>query len=265
MASSYEEDVLRLAQERGLGARWTSEAGDVEADLAEARAEIEAEIAETDSPARIARLEADLQRMERRSELKIHELQTRAQADADRLAARAASARDVAEAKALEDQSHAARVQAEELSKLDRTIKARNDADARRNAREKAAEKKRDVAAQEKARAALAKAIRQAGKATSILSTSSSTRFMDAAINVGVAAATVVYTATRPGNQSVGFAAFWTLAGGLAFVESSAELKYAGGAISAANAAYLAMRLFGLAKVEPSVSVTQIPGTGTSG
>ena len=88
---------------------------------------------------------------------------------------------------------------------------------------------------------------------------------MDAGINIGVAAATVIYTATRPGNQSVGFAAFWTLLGGLMFVEGNGELKYAGGAISAANSAYLALRLFQLAKVEPSVSTTTIPGTGTAG
>ena len=99
--------------------------------------------------------------------------------------------------------------------------------------------------------------------ATSILPESGEVRFLDAGVNAGVAAATVVYTATRPGNQSIGFAAFWTLLGALMFVEGRGELRYGGGAVSAANAAYLALRVFQLVKVEPSVSTTPIPGTGT--
>jgi len=107
--------------------------------------------------------------------------------------------------------------------------------------------------------------VSRAASATSILPESPDVRFLDAAINAGVAGATVVYTATRPGNQSLGFAAFWTLLGALMFVEGRGELRYGGAAVSGANAAYMALRLWQLVKVEPSVSTTAIPGTGTAG
>ncbi len=267
MASRKDEGyeiALQNAIAKGyVPADYLSEAGDVEADLAEQRAEIEEQIAESDSPTQIARLEADLQRMNHRAELRISELQARAQADADRYAARSQTARDESEAKILADQSHAARVQAEELAKLDRTVKLRNDADARRKAREDTAQAKRDKAAREKAAAARSKAVRNAGKSTSLLSTSKDTRFMDAGITALASAVTVVYTATRPGNQSLGFAAFWTLLGALMMVEGTGgELQFIGSGVMSANAAYFGLRLFDLVKVEAAVNNTPIPGTG---
>lgn len=229
----------------------------------EAQSDAEAEIRETDSPARRASLEERLSLENRRTENRLSVMAERARVDADRYESRASAARTEAEAEVMKEEAKTARVQADLLAKYEAKVRADNYADERKRQQEERAQEKRDTQARDKRRAATSKAVRNAGKQTSLLSTSKDTRFMDAAINIGVAAATVVYTATRPGNQSIGFATFWTILGGFMFVESNGELKYGGGAISAANASYLALRLFQLVKVEPSVSTTPIPGTGS--
>ncbi|MHB1870854.1 MAG: hypothetical protein ACYCT1_08370 [Steroidobacteraceae bacterium] len=88
--------------------------------------------------------------------------------------------------------------------------------------------------------------VRSAGlTATTILPESPEVRFVDAAINIGVAGATALWTATRPTTGSqVGWGFFWTFLGGLMFVEGRGELRYAGGATSAANATLLTLLLF---------------------
>jgi predicted anti-sigma-YlaC factor YlaD len=81
--------------------------------------------------------------------------------------------------------------------------------------------------------------------ATTVLPESGEVRFIDAAINAGVAGASVLWTASRPTLSSqLGWAAFWMLLGGLMAVEGSAELRYAGFGLSASNASFLGLRLF---------------------
>lgn len=91
-----------------------------------------------------------------------------------------------------------------------------------------------------------------AAAATSILPESGEVRFVDAGINVLVAAATVIWTATRPASSALGWAVFWILLGGLMAVEGRGELRYGGFAVSAANAAYLSLRIAQLVKTNPS-------------
>ena len=70
-------------------------------------------------------------------------------------------------------------------------------------------------------------------------------RFLDAGITIGVAAGSVMWTATRQTEgQQLGWAAFWTLLGGLMAVQGSHELRYGGFGVCAANASYITLRLF---------------------
>jgi hypothetical protein len=81
--------------------------------------------------------------------------------------------------------------------------------------------------------------------ATTVIPESPEVRFVDAAVNAGVAGASVLWTATRPTLASqLGWAAFWMLLGGLMAVEGTAELRYAGFGVSAANASFLGLRIF---------------------
>jgi len=80
--------------------------------------------------------------------------------------------------------------------------------------------------------------------ATSILPESAEVRFLDAGITAGVAAGSVLWTASRPTTGSqLGWAAFWVLLGGLMAVEGRGELQDAGFGVLSSNASYLALRL----------------------
>lgn len=72
-------------------------------------------------------------------------------------------------------------------------------------------------------------------------------RVIDALITIGVAAGSVLWTATRPTPEGeFGWGAFWTLLGGFMFLEGApgSEIKAAGAGLSGANASYLSLRLF---------------------
>ncbi len=256
------ESALRNAAEKGYDVHYLNDAGDVEADAIDVREELLDQMATADSDTDVARLGSRLETEQRRAELRLQQIQARAEADADRYAARAAAARTEAEAKVLEEQARAARTQAEEIAKMERTLKLRDDADRRRIDREQKAAQKRKQQETEKARAARAKAIRQAANSTQLTHMGAKPSFAAAGLTALAAAVTVTYTATRPGNQSLGFAAFWTLAGMLGMVEGNAELEWISAGIMSANAAYFSLRLFDLVKVQQSVTNTPIPGTG---
>jgi hypothetical protein len=93
--------------------------------------------------------------------------------------------------------------------------------------------------------------------ATTILPESGEVRFLDALINVVVAAVTVVWTATRQGTSALGWAVFWMLLGSLMFVEGRGELRYGGVGVAAANSAYLALRIAGLVQAQPTVAYAE--------
>lgn len=78
-------------------------------------------------------------------------------------------------------------------------------------------------------------------------------RFIDAGITIIVASGSVIWTASRnhANGSDILWALFWTGLGGVMAVEGSGELRYGGFGVSAANAAYLALRLFG--GIEPQV------------
>ena len=88
--------------------------------------------------------------------------------------------------------------------------------------------------------------------AKSITPASADVRFLDAVVTIVVAAATVLWVATRPSTQALGWAVFWMLLGGLMAVEGSGELRYGGFGVLAANASYLALRVTGFANVTPA-------------
>lgn len=78
-------------------------------------------------------------------------------------------------------------------------------------------------------------------------------RFIDALVTITVAGASVLWTASRnhQNGTDILWALFWTGLGGVMAVEGSGELRYGGFGVSAANGAYLALRLFG--GIEPTV------------
>ena len=77
-------------------------------------------------------------------------------------------------------------------------------------------------------------------------------RFLDGVITVLPAAGTVLWTATRPTNtQEFGWAIFWMLLGLFGAVQGKGELRYGGFGVLSANAAYIALRIAGLAIPEP--------------
>ena len=240
------------------------------------RYEADAKAAERKASAAIRQIEAEIRQAEREAQLRqaredreFERKMQREREQADRAALKATQEAEEEERRRQEAYQHdlaeiEARAQAAE-----RAAAARADAKERELAAREAAIQRAEIRKQEQARAkaaaARSKAIRNAGKSTSLLSTSKDTRFMDAGITALASAVTVVYTATRPGNQSLGFAAFWMLAGALAMVEGTGgELQYLGGGILSANGAYFALRLFDLVKVEPAVNTTPIPGTGNT-
>jgi hypothetical protein len=96
---------------------------------------------------------------------------------------------------------------------------------------------------------------------TSVLPESKDTRFLDAGIVAGVAAATSLWTATRTTALSqYGWGLFWMGLGGLMAVEGRGSLlKYGGFGLLGANAAYLALRTF-----EPNLTaaLAQPPASG---
>lgn len=80
--------------------------------------------------------------------------------------------------------------------------------------------------------------------ATSLLPESQDVRFVDAGITAGVAAASVLWTATRSTVASrLGWGLALTALGGLAAVEGRGELRYGGFGVLAANASYLMLEL----------------------
>jgi hypothetical protein len=101
--------------------------------------------------------------------------------------------------------------------------------------------------------------------ATTILPESGEVRFLDALVSVAVSGGTVLWTATRPANSAIGWAAFWTLLGGLMAVEGQGELRWAGIGTASANASYLALRMAQLVKVEPQVAYSSTLLTTMSG
>ncbi|HEY3367788.1 MAG TPA: hypothetical protein VGK74_22245 [Symbiobacteriaceae bacterium] len=79
---------------------------------------------------------------------------------------------------------------------------------------------------------------------TSILPESPEVRFLDAGVTAGVAAASTIWTATRPTlGAQLGWATFFSLLGGLAAVEGRGELRYGGFGLLASNASYLLLRV----------------------
>lgn len=210
------------------------------------RYETEAKTAERKAQAAIRQMETEIRRAERLEALAAEREARQAEQEAER------------EERAFQRQLEQEERQYGRLTPEERKYKAQQEA------LDRAADRKRQQQ-REQAAAARRKAIRSAGKQTSLLSTSKDTRFMDAGITAAVSAATVVYTATRPGNQSIGFSLFWLLLGSLMFVEGNGELQYLGAGTMAAQSAYLSLRLWQMVKVPPAVSVTQIPGTGSGG
>lgn len=92
---------------------------------------------------------------------------------------------------------------------------------------------------------------------TTLLPESGEVRFLDAIVTVVVSAVTVVWTATRKGTSALGWAVFWMLLGSLMFVEGRGELAFGGAGVSAANAAYLALRIAGLVQANPTAAYAQ--------
>ncbi len=88
--------------------------------------------------------------------------------------------------------------------------------------------------------------------ATSILPESGEVRFMDALVNIAVAAVTVIWTATRTATAALEWSVFWILLGSLMAVMGRGELRYGGFAVAAANASYLALRIAQLVRTNPS-------------
>lgn len=85
---------------------------------------------------------------------------------------------------------------------------------------------------------------------TSILPESADVRFLDGAIGLGIGVASSLFAASRPtAGQRLGWGAFLTGLGTLAFVEGrGGVLKYGGAYTAAGNGAVLALELFGLTK-----------------
>jgi hypothetical protein len=71
-------------------------------------------------------------------------------------------------------------------------------------------------------------------------------RVIDALIIMGVAAGSVLWTATRSSlGSELGWGTFWTLLGGFMYLEArpGSELQAAGASVTAANASYISLRL----------------------
>lgn len=78
-------------------------------------------------------------------------------------------------------------------------------------------------------------------------------RFVDALVTLVIAGASVTWTASRnhADGSDILWGLFWTGLGGVMAVEGRGELRYGGFGVSAANGAYLTLRLFG--GIEPTV------------
>lgn len=72
-------------------------------------------------------------------------------------------------------------------------------------------------------------------------------RLIDAAITIGVASGSVLWTASRNHNtgSDILWGLFWTGLGGIMAVQGNGELRYGGFGVAAANSSYLALRLTG--------------------
>lgn len=93
--------------------------------------------------------------------------------------------------------------------------------------------------------------------ATSVFPQSNEIRFLDAGVAALVAAAVSVWTASRTPTSALGWAAFWLGLGGLMAVEGRGTVRSIGLGTLGAEAAYLALRLTGFAKVVPTAGYAQ--------
>ncbi len=105
----------------------------------------------------------------------------------------------------------------------------------------------------------------RATTATTILPESGEVRFLDGLITVAVAALTVLWTATRKSGQDLAWAAFWVLLGIVMAVEGRGELRYGGFGVGSANAAWLALRLAGIASPGMKVALVETARIATDG
>ena len=96
----------------------------------------------------------------------------------------------------------------------------------------------------------LASGIHPSLASTSILPESADVRFLDGAIGLAIGVGSSLFVASRPtAGQRLGWGAFLTGLGTLAFVEGrGGVLKYGGAYTAAANGAVLGLELFGLTK-----------------
>lgn len=80
-------------------------------------------------------------------------------------------------------------------------------------------------------------------------------RFLDVLITIVVSGITVIWTATRPSTQALGWSVFWLALGAVMAVEGRGELRYGGFGVAAAQATYLTLRIMQYVKVvQPKTS-----------
>lgn len=221
------EDLPPAIQEQVRAAQ--AEVGDSETEESSARRDLSR--AKTEDQIRLAELRLEAARQRRIAAQERFEAQARA--------AELAEQRRVAE-----EQRRSARQADADAKKAVDAARRKSDADAKAATARREATRK--AATHRQGREAIPAGRFGTATATSVLPESKDVRFLDAGIVAGVAAGTVLYTATRPtalGQYGAGL--LWMALGGLMLVEGrGALLRYGGAGLVGANAAYLALRTF---------------------